>query len=83
MILLLTLVNYNLLLPVQETVWIDIFMDFISGLPKSMGSDVIFVMMDRLSKYGHFMALTHPYTTVEVAQCFWTMCSNLMGGQKA
>lgn len=38
-------------------------MDFIEGLPNSSGTKLIWVMVDRLTKYAHFLDLSHPYTT--------------------
>lgn len=46
-------------------------MDFINGLPKSMGNKLILVAVDRLSKYAHFKALTHPFAIVQVAQAYF------------
>jgi hypothetical protein len=50
--------------------WSDLSMDFITGLPKSKGQDVILVIVDRLTKYAHFLTLSHPFTAQQVAKLF-------------
>lgn len=45
-------------------------MDFIEGLLLLNGSSVIMVVIDRLTKYAHFVALKHPYTAITVAKAF-------------
>lgn len=57
--------------PIPSQAWIDISLDFIEGLSLFYGMSVILVVVDRYTKYGHFMALAHPY----VAQGVWLMPS--------
>jgi hypothetical protein len=57
-------------LPVPKQVWTDISMDFIGGLPKVHGVDTIMVVVDRLTKYAHFLPVKHPYTAKDIAELF-------------
>ncbi|GJZ53175.1 ty3-gypsy retrotransposon protein [Tanacetum coccineum] len=54
-------------------------MDFIECLPKSHGKSVIFVMVDKLSKYTHFMAMKHPFTSSDMARVFLVNVHKLHG----
>lgn len=57
-------------LPIPDLPWQDIAMDSIEGLPSSNQKNAILVVIDRLTKYGHFLALKHSYTTVDIANLF-------------
>jgi galactose-1-phosphate uridylyltransferase len=57
-------------LPILIAPFLDNSMDFVEGLPKSEGREVIFVVVDRFSKYAHFIAIPHPYTASSVVRVF-------------
>jgi hypothetical protein len=57
-------------LPIPKQIWTDISMDFIGGLPKVQGTDTIMVVVDRLTKYAHFLPVKHPYTAKDIATLF-------------
>lgn len=66
-------------LVVPTTIWADISMDFIEGLPKVHGKSVILSVVDRFSKYAHFITLGHPYTAGSVARAFFDEIVRLHG----
>jgi hypothetical protein len=39
-------------------------------MPKSDGKDTILVVVDKLTKYAHFIPLSHPFTTKNIVQIF-------------
>ena len=47
--------------------WEDISMDFITCLLKSEGKSVIMVVVDILTKYAHFCALSRPFKASTIA----------------
>jgi hypothetical protein len=66
-------------LPIPSGVWSDISIDFIEALPCVNGKTVILTVVDRFSKYCHFIPLAHSYTTESVAQAFFAEVVRLHG----
>jgi hypothetical protein len=62
-----------------DMAWQHITMDFVEGLPKSQGKEVILVVVDRMTKLAHFIALSHPYTSHSVAEAFLANIFKLHG----
>lgn len=58
-------------------------MDFIEALPKVGGKSVIVTIVDRLSKYAHFIPLAHPYSATTMAHKFFSMIVRLHGLAKS
>jgi hypothetical protein len=66
-------------LPGPDQVWSDISMDFIEGFPKIGGKSVILTVVDRFSKYAHFIPLSHPCSASSVAKVFFDNVVRLHG----
>jgi hypothetical protein len=66
-------------LPIPDGAWQVISMDFIEGLPKSRNANCILVVVDKFSKYNHFLALLHPFTATSVAHIFLDQVYRLYG----
>lgn len=66
-------------LPIPEQAWEDISLDFVEGLPKSQGRNTILVIIGRFTKYGHFVALTHPISSSYLVEVFMDNIYKLHG----
>ena len=53
-------------------------MDFVEAFPKSQ-MEVVMVVVDRLTKFVHFVALSHPYTTSKVTALYMQHVFKLHG----
>nr|MDZ8005329.1 RNase H-like domain-containing protein [Nostoc sp. DedSLP05] len=59
--------------------WEVISMDFITGLPRSEGKDAVFVVVDKLTKYAHFIPLTTKFSAPAIAELFFSNVYKLHG----
>ena len=57
-------------LSIASQCWEEVLMDFITGLPKSKRKSVVMVVVDRLTKYANFCALSHWFIASIVSTTF-------------
>ncbi|KAL6211868.1 hypothetical protein ACLB2K_017091 [Fragaria x ananassa] len=50
--------------------WEDISIDFVEGMTKSNGFNAITVIVDRLSKFTHFVVVAHPFSAANIIYTF-------------
>jgi hypothetical protein len=66
-------------LPIPEHKWESISMDFITCLPKTQGKDCIFVVVNRLTKFAHFLAISMDFNATQVEDLFFREVFRLHG----
>jgi hypothetical protein len=66
-------------LPVPRTSWEVISLDFVEGLPLSGAANAILVVVDKFSKFAHFIPLKHPFSAASVACLFMDHIFKLHG----
>ena len=73
--------SLGLLQPVQvlDQDWAAVSLDFIEGLPVSNRFDVIMVVIDKFTKYVHFVPLSHHFTALQVSQLYMNHIYKLHG----
>jgi hypothetical protein len=70
-------------LPIPEWKWETISMDFITGFPTSTKqNDAIMVVVDKLSKYAHFIPVKSTCKAIGIAQVFMKEVFRLHGMPK-
>lgn len=66
-------------LVVPDYAWHTVTMDFIEGLPQSAHYDCILVVVDKFSKYAHFLKLSRPLSALKVAKIYMEHVYKLHG----
>lgn len=54
-------------------------MDFVEGLPQSGNANAILVVIDKFTKFAHFIALKHPFIVSSIAKVFMDHVYKLHG----
>ena len=58
-------------------------MDFITGLPKYLGKDCIYVVVDILNKFDNLFSVTYSFSDAQVADLFFKEIFKLHGLPKS
>jgi len=67
-------------LPIPVWKWEDISMDFVVGLPRTAkGYDSIWVIVDRLTKFAHFVSVDTRYSAKKYAKLYFDRVVTLHG----
>jgi hypothetical protein len=66
-------------LEIPEGAWQTVTINFVEGLPNSGVVNCILVVVDKFTKYAHFLSLKHPYTATFVAKLFMDQVYRLHG----
>lgn len=70
-------------LPILEKPWSQITMDLIEALPNVEEKSAIWVIVDRMTKYSHFIALKHPYAAESLPKLYLNHVYKLHGFPKS
>jgi hypothetical protein len=65
--------------PTPQEAWQTVSLDFFEGLPNSGNSDCILLVVDKFTRYGHFIPLYHPFTASTVVMVFLNEVYRLHG----
>lgn len=66
-------------LPIPESIWEDLSMDFILGLPKTQRGSTRFLLVDKFSKLSHFLPCKKTSNAIYVGNIFFKEIVQLNG----
>jgi hypothetical protein len=66
-------------LPTPSAAWQMVTMDFLEGLPTSGHANSIMVVVDKFTRFAHFIPLRHPFTAAKVAAAYLNNIFKLHG----